>query len=67
MMHTQKVCINHFMDQQTVDQLNFAANSISRNNENTKDILITLVSILLDNKVINKNQYNKILKKIGNK
>lgn len=67
MMHTQKVCINHFMDQSTVDHLNFAANSISRNNENTKDILITLVSILLDNKVINKNQYNKILKKIGNK
>lgn len=67
MMHTQKVCINHFMDQSTVDQLNFAANSISRNNENTKDILITLVSILLDNKVITRTQYNKILKKIGNK
>ena len=67
MMHTQKVSINYFMDQSTVDQLNFAANSISRNNENTKDILITLVSILLDNKVINKRQYNKILKKIGNK
>ena len=66
-MHTQKVSINYFMDQSTVDQLNFAANSISRNNENTKDILITLVSILLDNKVINKRQYNKILKKIGNK
>jgi len=67
MMHTQKVCINHFMDQSTVDRLNSAANSISRNNENTKDILITLVSILLDNKVITKAQYNKILKKIGNK
>lgn len=68
MMHTlKKVCINHFMDQSTVDRLNSAANSISRNNENTKDILITLVSILLDNKVINKRQYNKILKKIGNK
>lgn len=68
MMHTlKKVCINHFMDQSTVDRLNSAANSISRNNDNTKDILITLVSILLDNKVINKRQYNKILKKIGNK
>lgn len=55
------------MDQSTVDRLNSAANSISRNNDNTKDILITLVSILLDNKVINKRQYNKILKKIGNK
>lgn len=66
-MHTQKVCINYFMDQSTVDQLNFATNSISRNDENTKDILITLVSILLDNKVITKTQYNKILKKIGNK
>ena len=66
-MHTQKVCINYFMNQSTVDQLNFAANSISRNDENTKDILTTLVSILLDNKVITKRQYNKILKKIGNK
>ena len=55
------------MDQSTVDQLNFAANSITRNDENTKVILTTLVSILLDNKVINKTQYNKILKKIGNK
>lgn len=66
-MHIQKVCINYFMHQQITDQLNFAANSISRNDENTKDILITLVSILLDNKVITKTQYNKILKMIGNK
>ena len=66
-MHIQKVCINYFMHQSTVDQLNFATNSISRNDENTKVILTTLVSILLDNKVINKRQYNKILKMIGNK
>lgn len=66
-MHIQKMCINYFMDQSTVDHLNFATNSISRNDKNTKDILITLVSILLDNKVITKNQYNKILKKTGNK
>ena len=66
-MHIQKVCISYFMDQQITDQLNFAANSISRNDENTKVILTTLVSILLDNKVITKTQYNKILKKIGNK
>lgn len=66
-MHTQKVCINYFMDQQITDQLNFAANSISRNDENTKVILTTLVSILLDNKVINKRQYNKLIKMLGNK
>ena len=66
-MHIQKVCINYFMDQQIIDQLNFAANSISRNDENTKVILTTLVSILLDNKVINKRQYNKLIKMLGNK
>ena len=66
-MHTQKVCINYFMHQQITDQLNFAANSISRNDENTKVILTTLVSILLDNKVINKRQYTKLIKMLGNK
>ena len=66
MMHTQKVCINHFMDQSTVDRLNFAANSIARNDKNTKVILITLVSMLLDNEVITKRQYNKLIKMLGN-
>lgn len=67
MMHTQKVCISHFMDQQIVDQLTFAANRASKDREDTKVILIVLVGMLLDNKAITKVQYNKMIKMLGYK
>jgi hypothetical protein len=67
MMHTQKVCISHFMDQSIVDQLTFAANRASKDREDTKVILIVLLGMLLDNKAITKVQYNKMIKMLGYK